>query len=197
MFCQTAPGQQHIGRADGSGVEECHAFVIVMIPFQIRSVNDVEDVLLVGKKVFGNFRRRNLLQLVGKVAGVLDAVLLLQSMGNDLLMLRAVFPEVGTAGALCAASVRDIEHIPKSGGIPGVVNEGDSLCTQPDVAPHAFVPQVVFGAGGGIWPLGIDHELFVVWVLVQAGGGGEKVCPTLEAGSYLGCHIVRQLVVVL
>jgi len=35
IFCQTAPGQQHIGRADGSGVEECHAFVIVMILFQI------------------------------------------------------------------------------------------------------------------------------------------------------------------
>ena len=54
IFCQTTPGQQHIGGADGGCVEECHAFVIVMILLQIRTVNDVENVLLMGKEVFGN-----------------------------------------------------------------------------------------------------------------------------------------------
>ena len=140
ILCQPAPGQQHIGRADGSGVEECHAFVIVMILFQIRSVNDAEKVLLMGKEIFGNFYRRNLFQLVGEVTSIPDAVLLLQSMGNSLLMLQAVFPEVGAARALCAAGVRYVEHIPEPGHIPGVVNEGDSLCALPNVASHAFVP---------------------------------------------------------
>ena len=37
IFCQTAPGQQHIGRADGSGIEECHAFVIAL------SISDTRD----------------------------------------------------------------------------------------------------------------------------------------------------------
>lgn len=197
IFCQTAPGQQHIGRADGSGIEECHAFVIVMILFQIRSVNDAEDVLLMGKKVFRDFYGRNLFQLVREVAGVPDVVRLLQSMGNNLLMLRVVFPEVGAAGALCTAGVSYIEHIPEPGSIPGLVNEGDPFCALSNVASHAFVPQVVFRACGSIWSLGVDHELFMVWVLVQAGGRGKKVCPTLEAGGYLGRHIVRQLVVVL
>ena len=54
IFCQTTPEQQHIGGADGGCVEECHAFVIVMILLQIRTVNDVENVLLMGKEVFGN-----------------------------------------------------------------------------------------------------------------------------------------------
>mgnify|MGYP007124114166 CR=1 FL=1 len=166
IFCQSAPGQQHISRADGSGVEECHAFVIVMILFQIRSVNDAEKVLLMGKEVFCDFHGTNLFQLVSEVASIPDAVLLLQSMGNNLLMFRAVFPEVGTAGALCAAGVRYIEHIPEPGRIPGVVNEGDSLCASTNVASHAFVPQVVLGAGGGIWPLGIDHKLLMVRILV-------------------------------
>ena len=168
-----------------------------MILFQIRSVNDAEDVLLMGKKVFGDFHGTNLFQLISEVASIPDAVLLLQGMRNNLLMLRAEFPEIWAAGALCTAGVSYIEHIPEPGSIPGLVNEGDPFCALPNVAPHAFVPQVVFRACGSIWSLGVDHELFMVWVLVQAGGGGEKVCPALEAGGYLGCHIVRQLVVVL
>ena len=72
IFCQTAPGQQYIGGADGSGVEECHAFVIVMILFQIRSVNDAEKVLLMGKEVFGDFHGTNLFQLVSEVASIPD-----------------------------------------------------------------------------------------------------------------------------
>ena len=166
IFCQPAPGQQNISRADGSGVEECHAFVIVMILFQIRSVNDAEKVLLMGEEIFGNFYRRNLFQLVGEVTSIPDAVLLLQSMGNSLLILRAEFPEVGAARALCAAGICDIKHIPEPGSIPRVVNKGDSLCALPNVASHAFVPQVVFGAGGGIWPLGVDHKLLMVGVFV-------------------------------
>lgn len=74
---QAAPGKQGVGGADGGCVEERHAFVEVMIPLQMRSVNDVEDVLLMGKKVFRDFHGRNLFQLVSKISGVLNIVLFL------------------------------------------------------------------------------------------------------------------------
>ena len=74
---QTAPGKQYVGGADGGCVEECHAFVIVMIPLQIRSVNDAEDVLLVGKEILCDFHGRNLFQLVNEISGVLNIVLFL------------------------------------------------------------------------------------------------------------------------
>ena len=163
---QTAPGKQGVGGADGRCVDKGHAFVIVMILLQIRSVNDAENVLLMGKEVFGNLHRTNLFQLVGEIAGIPDTVLLLQSMGNNPLMLWAEFPEVGAAGARCAAGVRYIKHIPEPGSIPGVVNEGDPLCALPNVASHAFVPQVVLGTGSSIWPLGINHKLLMVRILV-------------------------------
>ena len=166
IFCQTTPGQQHIGGADGSGVEKCHAFVIVMILLQIRTVNDVEDILLVGKEVFRDFHRGNLFQEVREAARITNIVLQLQRIGNDLFMFRAEFPEVGIAGVLCTPGVRYIEHIPEPGSIPGVVNEGDPLCALPNVASHAFVPQVVLGAGSSIWPLGINHKLLMVRILV-------------------------------
>ena len=74
---QTAPGQQGVGGAYGGCVDECHAFVEVMIPLQMRSVNDVEDVLLVGKEILCDFHGRNLFQLVNEISGVLNIVLFL------------------------------------------------------------------------------------------------------------------------
>ena len=74
---QTAPGKQGVGGADGGCVDECHAFVEVMIPLQMRSVNDVEDVLLVGKEILCDFHGRNLFQLVNEISGVLNIVLFL------------------------------------------------------------------------------------------------------------------------
>ena len=77
---QTAPGKQGVGGADGGCVEECHAFVIVMIPLQIRSVNDVEDVLLVGKEIFCDFDGGNLLQLLCDAAIIGNGILFLHTL---------------------------------------------------------------------------------------------------------------------
>ena len=74
---QTAPGKQGVGGAYCGCVDECHAFVEVMIPLQMRSVNDVEDVLLVGKEILCDFHGRNLFQLVNEISGVLNIVLFL------------------------------------------------------------------------------------------------------------------------
>ena len=166
IFCQTTPGQQHIGGADGGCVKECHAFVIVMILLQIRTVNDVEDILLVDEEVFCDFHRGNLFQLVNEISGVLNVVLLLHSGRNHLLMLRAVFPEVGAAGTLRGAGVCHIEHIFQLRSVPGVVNESDAFRTPANITPHSFVPQFIIRTGGGFRALGVDHKLFVIGVLV-------------------------------
>ena len=166
IFCQATPGQQHIGGADGSGVEERHAFVIVMILLQIRSVNDVEKILLMGEKVFCDFHRRNLFQEVRKAARITNIVLQFQRIGNDLFMFRAEFPEVGIAGVLCTPGVRYIEHIPEPGSIPGVVDKSDAFRTPANITTHSFVPQFIIRAGGGFRALGVDHKLFVIGILV-------------------------------
>ncbi|MGM9604126.1 MAG: hypothetical protein ACI3XG_03600 [Faecousia sp.] len=163
---QPAPGKQCIGGAYGGCVDERHAFVIIMIPFQIRSVNDVEDVLLVGKEIFCDFHGGNLFQLVNEISGKLDIVLFFQCIRNYLRMLRAVFPEIGAAGTFGAAGVCHIKHIFQLRSVPGVVNQGDTLCAPANIAPHSLVPQFVIHAGRGFGALGIDHELLMAGVLV-------------------------------
>ena len=81
-------------------------------------------------------------------------------------MLQAVFPEIGTAGALRGAGVCNIKHIFQLWSVPGVVDKCDAFRTPANITPHSLVPQFIIRAGGGFRALGIDHELFVVGVLV-------------------------------
>ncbi|MGN0591864.1 MAG: hypothetical protein ACI4JQ_01305 [Ruminococcus sp.] len=119
-----------------------------------------------GKEVFRDFHGRNLFQMVNEITGVLNIILFLHSGGNHLLMLRAVFPEVGAAGALRGAGIRYIEHIFQLRSVPGVVDKGDAFRTPANIAPHSLVPQFVVRASRGFGALGVDHELFMVGVLV-------------------------------
>ena len=77
---QTAPGKQGVGGAYGGCVDERHAFVEVMIPLQMRSVNDVEDVLLVGKEILCDFHGRNLFQLLCDAAIIGNGILFLHTL---------------------------------------------------------------------------------------------------------------------
>ena len=194
---QSAPGQQGVGGAYGGCVDKGHAFVIVMIPLQIRSVNDAENVLLVGEPVFHDFLSGNLFKLLCDTAIIGNGKLFLQSGGNCLLMLRAVFPEIGAAGAFCGAGICHIEHILEFGIVAGIVDEGNALCSPANITPHPLVPQLIIRTGGGVRALGVDHELFMVGVFVQPGGGGEEIRPVLVAASYLRSHVVCQLAVLL
>ena len=66
------------------------------------------------------------------------------------------------------AGVGNIEHIAQTEPVAGIIHQGDALGTAPDVAAHTVVPQVVLGAGSGIRALGVDHQLLMERVLVEA-----------------------------
>ena len=91
------------------------------------------------------------------------------------------------------AGVGNVEHIPQSGPVPGIVHQGDALGAAPHIPAHAVVPQVVLGAGGGVRALGVDHQLLMERILVEAGGGGEKARPLLPAAGELPRHLVGHL----
>ena len=91
------------------------------------------------------------------------------------------------------ACVRNIKHIAQPGPVAGIVHQRDTLGAAPDVAAHAVVPQVVFGAGGGIRALGVDHQLLMERIFVETGDGGEKARPLLPAAGELPRHLVGHL----
>ena len=115
---------------------------------------------------------------IGKLGGdflklFLDAILAghfiaaLQHGGDRLRVFLPVLPQIDAAGAFCFPCVGHIKNILDFGVVPGHINEGDALAAAPHIPPHAFVPKVILGAGGGFGALGVDHKLFTVRVFVE------------------------------
>lgn len=163
---QAAAGHEGVGDADGGGVAEGHAYVEIIIAVKERIVNDVEDVPLVAHPVFVGELRGDLFKLCLNAVLAGHIVPALQHIGYGGGVFILVFPQVDAAGALRAAGVGNIENVPDIRFIPGHVNEGYALAAAPHIAPHALIPEVVAGAGGGLRALGVDHKLFAVRIFV-------------------------------
>ena len=81
------------------------------------------------------------------------------------------------------SGVRHIKHIVQTRVSAGFIQQGDALRATPDIAVHPVAPNVKFGAGGGIGPLSVDHQLVCKGVLVQPGCGGQVVRPAFPVSG--------------
>ncbi|MPM35303.1 hypothetical protein SDC9_81893 [bioreactor metagenome] len=129
------------------------------------------DVVLMLLPIFVCHLSGNMFQLIGKALFAGNFILLFQRRRNCVLMLRAVLPKVRAAGIFPAARIGNIKDIPNSRPVAGRVDERDSLAAAPDIPAHFFVPDLISGTGRRVGTLGVDHELFVVRILVEPRGG--------------------------
>ena len=176
---QVAAGQKDVGGADHGGVSERRADVEVIVPLQEGTVNDAEDVALIAVPVIIHQLGGDPFKLTRKAAFAGNLKAVLQRVRYRITMFLPVLPEIRAAGVFLAAGVRYIEDISDSCLVPTGVNQGDPLAASADIPPHGLVPEIIFGAGGGVRALGEDQQLLMVRVLVQPSGGGEKGCPLL------------------
>ena len=82
-------------------------------------------------------------------------------------MLRAELPEVHGAGVLPFSSVGHVKDVPQLRLLAACVYKGNAGGAAPDKAPIIFCSEVILGAGGRVRPLGVDHDLFVVRILIE------------------------------
>lgn len=190
---QAAAGHEGIGNADGGSAAECGSGVKRIIPLQKGTVNDAEDIVLVIVPIPRRQPDGDVLQLIGEALPGWDLKHALQRRRHRVQMLRPVLPEVGVQPIVHAASIGNIEHIAQDRSAPAVVNEGDALRAAPDVAAHPLVPEIIFRAGSGVGPLGVDHQLLREGVFIEPPHRCQKRRPRLIAAHNLPRGIVRQL----
>lgn len=188
-----AAGHKGVGDADRCGFFEGCFFVVVIILLQIGIRNDAENIPPVIVPVFFGKEGRNPLKLIRKAVGCRDAVILFQHIGNPVPVLRAQLPQIDAAAVLASARVGNVKNIPESRLIAAGVDEGDALAPTPNIPAHAVIPEIIFGAGGGVRALHIDHKLFVIGVLIKPGGGGEERRPILIPMGDLPRGLFRHL----
>lgn len=102
-------------------------------------------------------------------------------------------PQVDRTGISPCAGIRHIENIAQSGIVAAAVNEGDPPGTALYIAVHPLIPEVVFRTRCRVRPLGEDHQLILIGIFVQTGGGGQKPCPLANAGIYSAGSVPRHL----
>ncbi|AYF39147.1 hypothetical protein CXP51_09635 [Ethanoligenens harbinense] len=139
----------------------------------------------------------DLLQLIGKPLFAGNLILPFQRRRNRVFMLRPVLPKIRAAGIFPAARVGNVKDIPDSRPVSGSVDERNSLAAAPDIPPHFIVPKLIPGAGSRVGALGVDHELLVIRIFVEPGGGFQKIRPAFMTGGDLRrrvvCHLCQSL----
>ena len=189
---QPAAGHQGVGDADGGGGFELDFDVEIIVLLQKRTVNDIAEVLLMLVPILTRQLSGYIGELLGKIVTGNTVVALQHGRHRpDVLFLQ--LPQPGGAGMFTGPGVGNIEHIAQPGPVAGIVQQGDALGTAPHIPAHFLVPQIVLGAGGGVRALGVNHHLFMEWVFVEAGGGGEEPRPFLPAAGELLGHLVGHL----
>lgn len=177
---KSASFQQHIGDTHNCRGFELHRSCSFIIAHKIGAVKDADNVVVVVFPV-------GIEQLPGSVRKLLlenfmlNAILGGQHLGHRLLQIVVEPPQVRVTGVYPNTSVRHIENIAQARVSSGLVQQGNALGTPAHIAVHAADPNVILGAGGGIRPLGVDHELFREAVLVQVASRNQKFRPVFPA----------------
>ena len=189
---QSTAGHQSISDTDGGYCLELYSDVKLIIFLQKGTVNDIEEVLLMLRPVFLSQFSGYLGELSGKVitGNIIGA---LKHGLHRIQMALLQLPQPGSAGMFTGSGVGNIKNIAQAGSVPGIVHQSDSLGAAPYIPAHLFIPQIVLCTGGSVRALGVDHQLLMERIFVEAGGVGEKARPLLPAAGELPRHLIGHL----
>ncbi|MGM9600735.1 MAG: hypothetical protein ACI3W5_03980 [Faecousia sp.] len=168
---QPATGHEGVGNADSGGVFELYFDVKLIIFLQKGIVNDIEKVPLMLCPIFIRQFPGHIGELPCKIVPC-NAVGALQHGRHGISVPFLHLPQPWGAGVFTGPGIRNIKNIAEPRPVPGIVHQGDTLGTAPDIPAHCSIPQLIFSAGGGVRALGIDHQLLMERILVKAGSGG-------------------------
>ena len=190
---KTAATENCIGGTDGDSASEgnpCFAFII---PIQERIGKDVGNVPLIGFPRFIRKHRCRHFDLLRQVLTVIQTIFLYEHLPDAIFHAFIELPEIDATRTWPSASVRNVEHIAQARTVAAAVNERDAFASAPDIAAHLVLPKVVVRAGRRVRPLGVDHDLFMVRILVEPADRPQKRRPGLVGAGDLLRRLLRHL----
>lgn len=136
-----AAGQQSVFGADGGGFPEGNSDVEFIVPFQIASVNDAEDLPAVIQPLVHHQLLNSGMNLFFQTPG--DVVSVLQRATGGFFVLFCKLPLRERAGTGANTRIRNVEHITEFGFVPGNIQQGDPFGAPADIAAHPIVPDTI------------------------------------------------------
>lgn len=160
------PGHQSVSDAHGCCFIELSLDVEVIITLQKRICNDVIHILLMLLPVIIYQLGGCVLHLTNEAFFGCHLIVSFQHFRNDRDVSILHRPKIYRPGMFTPLGVGYIKHIAKSGIIPAGVNQGNTVGASTDVPTHFLIPEIEFSTGCSVRPLSMNHDLFVIWVLV-------------------------------
>ncbi|MBQ9718526.1 MAG: hypothetical protein IJV76_11080 [Clostridia bacterium] len=182
-----APAHEGIGNADSRRTAEPCPDAVDIILFQKGIRNDADNFPMMVNPVFLGKMGSHILDLVTQVRVFSNVKALSQRSGYDIRVFRVHLPQIHRTGVFTAACVRYVENITNFRRIGGGINQCNPLTAASDITAHGFVPYIKRRTGGGIGTLCVDHELFMIGILVQPCCDCQKGRPVgIAAGDLPG-----------
>ena len=128
---------------------------------------------------------------------MVNAVLSGNHFRHRLHQIGAELPHLRVARIAAYPGVAHIKNVVQTRYTTGLVQQGDTLGAAPDVAVHAVAPNIEAGTGGGVRPLGVNHELVCKIILVQPGCSGQIVRPVFPIPGQFLCRLLGKVQVFL
>ena len=192
---QPTTGQDGIGCTDNRRFMESVPDVFFIIILKERSVNDAKNILFVVKPVVIHDPVGYFLDQVGERNGGANIKFLHQSSGDSLFVFFPILEQVRCSGIFSPSGISHIKDIFQFRVITGGINEGNAGGTSPYIPSHLPVPEFIVGTGGCLRPLGKDHKLLMVRVLIDPCHGSQKGCPFLLTACDFNRRMLCQLCV--
>ena len=175
---QAAAPQEGVLDAGGHQLTETHLQIEIVQPLQQTALRVIGKVAQMVAVDLAHSVVRKVHKLIGNTVFLGRAVATLQSGNHSGVMIFAQLPQPRLPRALHGAGVRNVKNIfqmwPAAAVLPNQRNAGRA---SPYPAPHCTVPQFHTGAGGRVGALGVDQELFVKGIFVEAGGRVKVLLP--------------------
>ena len=182
---KTAASHEGVGDADRSGIFEYHFDVVIIIFLQKGILNDVENIPFVILPVFCGKSVCDPFKLISETIFSRYIKSLFQSCGNSILVFTSIAPEPHGNSIFFSSGIGNIKDIAQSRTVAAGINQGDSLGAATHIPFHVLVPEVILGTGSSVRTLCVDHQLFVIRVLVEPCGCFKKSRPALIASCNL------------
>ncbi|MBR4960090.1 MAG: hypothetical protein IKY52_04260 [Clostridia bacterium] len=160
-----APYHEGVCRADRDRFPESYSDGIISILLQERIVNDADDVTAVVVPEFFGKIDCDFFKYFGE-RYVCHTVILIERIEYRIQVFLFHPPQVHRTGVLPGSGIGKVIDIFQFRGIGFIINQRNPFCPPADIPAHGFAPCIIIRTGGGIRPLGVDHELFVVGVFV-------------------------------
>ena len=194
---KAAAPQERVLDARGHQLAETHLQIEVVQTVQQASLGVVCEIAQMVAVDFAHGVVRQVHELTGHAGFLGGAVAPLQSGDDGGVVFLAQLPQPRLPRALHGAGVRNVKNIfqtrPAATAFP---NQRDAGRAGAHPAPHRAVPQLHTGAGCGVGTLGVDQELFIKGVFVEAGGRVKILFPATGAlrhfTGFLSCQLRYQ-----